>query len=91
MTTPAKIQLIAQIKNKSKSAKTFELVKGMGDAGQAVRIQAESGAVYELRDVATRKGPKGIRARRSGRNLEIFLEGSVQPDAVIERYYDEAC
>eukprot|EP01041_Mallomonas_annulata_P035339 gene35339-58275_t len=62
----------------------------MGDGGQAIRVQAESGVRYELLDLATRQGPRAVRAKRAGRDLEIFLEGSVKADAVIEGYYDEA-
>jgi len=86
----SKIQLIAQSKNKAGGAKNFELTAGMGDGGQAIRVQAESGVRYELLDLATRQGPRSVRAKRAGRDLEIFLEGSVKADAVIEGYYDEA-
>jgi hypothetical protein len=44
----SKIQLIAQSKNKAGGAKNFELTAGMGDGGQALRVQAESGVRYEL-------------------------------------------
>ena len=53
----SKIQLIAQSKNKAGGAKNFELTAGMGDGGQAIRVQAESGVRYELLDLATRQGP----------------------------------
>jgi hypothetical protein len=86
----SKIQLIAQSKNKAGVAKNFELTAGMGDGGQALRVQAESGVRYELLDLATRQGPRAVRAKRAGRDLEIFLEGSTKADAVIEGYYDEA-
>ncbi len=37
-----KVLLISQIKDKSRLGKTFELTAGMGDAGQTIRIAAES-------------------------------------------------
>ncbi|MEY4212974.1 MAG: hypothetical protein RL458_1200, partial [Pseudomonadota bacterium] len=88
--TRMKIQLVALLKNRSSDARTFELTAGMGDGGQALRIPAEAGARYELFDPVTRQGPRVVRAKRNGRDLEIFLEGSVKADAVIEGYYDDA-
>ena len=85
-----KVLLLAQLKDKSHTGKTFELTAGMGDAGKALRIRAESETLYELQDWVTRKGPNAVRAKRAGKDLEIFLEDSTQPDAVIEGYYDEA-
>jgi hypothetical protein len=92
MTSPSgkKVLLLAQLKDKSHTGKTFELTAGMGDAGKALRIRAESETLYELQDWVTRKGPNAVRAKRAGKDLEIFLEDSTQPDAVIEGYYDEA-
>ena len=84
-----KVLLIARLKEKALPGKTFELNAGMGDAGQAIRISAEANTTYELQDLTTRRGPNAVRAKRVGRDLEIFLEGSAQPDAIIERYYDE--
>ena len=85
-----KVLLIAQLKGKAGQGKTFELTAGMGDAGQALRVQAQAETLYELQDLATRKGPRSVRAKRAGKDLEIYLEESTQPDAVIEGYYDEA-
>jgi hypothetical protein len=53
MAMSSKIQLIAQSKNKAGGAKNFELTAGMGDDGQAIRVQAESGVRYELLDLTS--------------------------------------
>jgi hypothetical protein len=89
-TTRMKIQLVALPKNGSGKARTFELTAGMGDGGQAIRIPAEAGARFELIDPITRQGPRVVRAKRNGRDLEIFLDDSVKADAINEVYYDEA-
>lgn len=83
------ILLIARPRDKFDKSGTIEIVPGAGDGRQVVRVLAESSTVYELFDPATCKGPKDVRARRAGQSLEIFLEGSKLPDAVIESYYDE--
>ena len=56
-----KVLLIAQLKGKAGQGKTFELTAGMGDAGQALRVQAQAETLYELQDLATRKGPQAVR------------------------------
>ena len=45
---------------------------------------------YELRDLKSERAPEKVRAKRVGRDLEIYFEGSVKADIIIEQYYDEA-
>lgn len=73
-----------------KKIKSYEVLQGTGDDGQTLRIQAESGTHYELYDPRTERGPVHVRAKRAGRDLEIFFEGSTQADIVVEQYYNEA-
>ena len=61
-----KVLLLAQLKDKSHTGKTFELTAGMGDAGKALRIRAESETFDESQDWVTRKGPNAVRAKRAG-------------------------
>ena len=83
------LQLI--VKNTKQSLQQIlDVVQGAGDDGKTLRIKAESSTTYELYDRELKRAPEKVRAKRSGRDLEIFFEGSASPEVVIEAYYDEA-
>ncbi len=84
-----KIQLLAKKSNGSQDQQNYEITAGAGDAGAPLRVKAQSATRYELLDPKTERAPQHVRAKRSGRDLEIFLDGSETADIVIEQYYDE--
>ena len=56
--------------------------------GSTVYISAKAGNIYQLQDVNTGLGPKRIHAKRVGKNLHIIFDDNVQPDVIIENYFD---
>ncbi|MCF7529362.1 hypothetical protein ACOR62_03080 [Neisseria lisongii] len=83
---------MANITLKVNSAKeTLETVKINTAGNQAVRIQAQAKANYELTDDATGFGPENIMTKRVGNDLLVAFEGSdiENPDLIIEGYYDQ--
>jgi hypothetical protein len=95
MTTPSnapeiKLQLLTKNSKSGKTQKSFDVTPGTGDAGVPLRIKAESATRYELLDPKRDRAPEHVRAKRAGRDLQIFFEGSVEADIIIEQYYDEA-
>lgn len=89
-TPEIKLQLLTKNTKSGKTQKSFDVVPGTGDAGVPLRIKAESATRYELLDPKRNRAPEQVRAKRAGRDLQIFFEGSVQADIIIEQYYDEA-
>ncbi|MEI6762228.1 MAG: Ig-like domain-containing protein, partial [Betaproteobacteria bacterium] len=81
---------IAIIAKGAQSDRMFEAAQGIGDRGQATRIEAQAGDRFVIRDPKSGSGPTGIRAKRVGKALHLFLVGSTQPDVVIENYFEEA-
>ena len=85
-----KILLLAKSSRSTKNEQSYTDNLVDGDAGIPVLIQAEMATRYELRDLKSERAPEKVRAKRVGRVLEIYFEGSVKADIIIEQYYDEA-
>jgi hypothetical protein len=85
-----KLQLRTKSGREGQAEQSFNVMAGDGDLGTPLRVKAESATRYELRDPQTEQAPKKVRAKRVGRDLEIFFEGSEKADVIIEEYYDEA-
>ena len=84
------IQVIANTGDAS-TFQTMELVPGHGDQGKSTRIKAFPKGRYLLQDPAlNNQGPQKVRTQRVGKNLHVMLDGSVQPDLIVEGYFDEA-
>jgi hypothetical protein len=64
--------------------------QGAGNQGAPVRIKAVAGQRYQLIDSDKAEGmaPDWVRVKRSGKNLQVFFEDSLEPDLVIEDYYE---
>jgi hypothetical protein len=88
--TAQKLQLLTKTSRNGQAEQNFNVTAGDGDAGTPLRVKAQSSTRYELRDPKTERAPEKVRAKRVGRDLEIFFEGSEKADIVIEQYYDEA-
>lgn len=75
---------------KTQSPRTIELTQGEGDRGHPVRIKAQAGAKYQVQDLEKnlQVGPQFVKVKRSGKNLHLVLEGSTEPDLIIEDYYE---
>ena len=71
------------------SERIYDASQGIGDRGQATRIEAQSGDRFILRDPKSGRSPTGIRAKRVGMALHLYLAGSMQPDVLIDHYFDE--
>ena len=66
--------------------------QGVGDKGAPVRMVAQKGARYELqqeRKDGANFAPDQLRVQRKGKGLQIWFDGSKQPDVVIEGYYND--
>ncbi|WP_159990649.1 Ig-like domain-containing protein [Pelistega ratti] len=58
--------------------------------GEVLVIDARANSNYQLIDDATGFGPQNIIAKRSGKDLQIFLEdGNLNADIVIQGYYGD--
>ncbi|CAN1496974.1 Cadherin_repeat domain containing protein [Burkholderiaceae bacterium] len=77
--------------NAGEVTETLNVVQGAGDKGNPARLKAVRGARYQLEDpAAANTGPDSVRTKRSAKNLHVMLEGSTEPDLIVENYYDEA-
>ncbi len=56
--------------------------------GSTVHISAKADSIYQLQDANTGLGPKRIYAKRVGKNLHIMFDDNIQPDVIIENYFD---
>ena len=80
-----KVIISAKKAGKNGSAdKTIDLVQG-----EVVHIAAQGGERYQLHDVTAGVSPKKVSIKRVGAHLYIVLEGSSQPDIIIDNYFDE--
>jgi len=71
----------------SETNKVFDIVSN--NKGKSTRISAVKGARYQLQDPAANDvGPEIIRSKRVGKNLYVMMDGSKEPDLIIEDYYD---
>ena len=76
--------------NAGEVTETLDVVQGAGDKGKPARLKAVRGARYQLEDpTAGNTGPDSVRTKRSAKNLHVMLEGSTEPDLIVENYYDE--
>jgi VCBS repeat-containing protein len=88
----AKIYKIQVDDGKGTNAKPIRIEQGVGDKGAPVRVVAQKGARYELqqeRKDSTTTAPDQLRVQRKGKNLQLWFDGSKQPDVVIEGYYND--
>lgn len=53
-----------------------------------VKVKAMGGARYQLFDPETGYGPENIRVDRRGKDLRVYFEGRIEPDLVLEDYYE---
>ena len=84
------IQVIANTGHAA-TTQTLEIIPGRGDLGKPTRIKAFPNGRYLLQDPALKNaGPQKVRTQRVGKNLHVMLDGSVQPDLIVEGYFDEA-
>ena len=73
--------------NAGEAIDTLDVVQGAGDKGNPARLKAVRGARYQLEDpTAANTGPDSVRTKRSGKNLHVMLEGSTEPDLIVENY-----
>ena len=83
-----KFKVIISAKKAGKSGsvdKTIDLVQG-----EVVHIVAKGGERYQLLDAIAGVSPKKVLIKRVGSHLYIVLEGSTEPDIIIDNYFDEA-
>jgi hypothetical protein len=75
---------------KAENNKSIDIQQLAGDAGQPVRIKAQAGSKYVLQEVGSGKTvtPESVRAKRSGKNLEVIFEDGTAADLIIEDYYE---
>ncbi|WP_161499671.1 S-layer family protein [Limnohabitans sp. TS-CS-82] len=77
--------------NTGEVTETLDVVQGAGDKGNPARLKAVRGARYQLEDpAANNTGPDSVRTKRVGKHLNVMLEGSTEPDLIVENYYDDA-
>ena len=70
---------------KNQAAQTIDIDQG----GKPVTVKAQAGVRYQLAKADSPQAPHTVRAKRAGKDLQVFLEDSQQADLVIENYYDE--
>ena len=87
---PKTVQLLAQPRSGDRERLVYERMVGGGEPARSVILRAQAQTRYELLEPKTGKAPEHVRAKRSGQDLEIFLDGSETADFIIEAYYDEA-
>ena len=74
---------------KDQVAQTIDIEQGTGNQTQPVMVKAQAGMRYQLAQANTPKAPHNVRAKRVGKDLQVFLEDSQQANLVIQNYYDE--
>jgi len=74
---------------KDQTAQTIDIEQGTGNQTQPVMVKAQAGMRYQLAQANTPKAPHNVRAKRVGKDLQVFLEDSQQANLVIQNYYDE--
>lgn len=57
-------------------------------SGKAVKMKAVTGGKYILSEGENGFAPENVTLKRSGKNLQVFLEGEAQPQLEIEGFYD---
>ena len=74
---------------KNENSEVIDVAQKQGDRGQTLRIQAKSGAKYQLQEVGKDKNaaPEYVRVKRVGKNLHLIFEDGTQSDVIIEDYY----
>jgi hypothetical protein len=73
----------------AKGQHILETVLSASGKGPLV-LQAQAGVRYVLIDVQQASAPDNVRVQRSGKHLQVFFEGSVQPDLVLENHFDSS-
>ena len=89
----AKLYKIQVDDGKGTEIKPIHVEQGVGDKGSPLHLVAQKSARYELlqaRQDGANFAPDQLRVQRKGKNLQIWFDGSKQPDVVIEGYYDDA-
>jgi VCBS repeat-containing protein len=86
----AKIYKVLVSGDKNLQSSAVQVVQGSGDQGASVRLVAQRGVRYELQDVAKGKGvaPDQVRVKRVGNDLALMMDGSQNPDVVVEGYFN---
>lgn len=88
----AKFYKIQVVDGKGTDIKPFRIEQGVGDKGTSLRLVAQKNVRYELqqeRKDGADFAPDQLRVQRKGKNLQIWFDGSTQPDVVIEGYYSD--
>lgn len=85
--TPKRYKIIAK-RSDGKELEVLTVTQGAGSQWQAVRVQARTGILYELQELGSQEGaPKKLAFKRVRNDLQIFFEGELEADIVIEGYF----
>ena len=74
---------------KDQVAQTIDIEQGASAKANPVIVKAQAGMRYQLTQANSPQAPHNVRAKRVGKDLQVFLEDSTQADLVIQNYYDE--
>jgi len=74
--------------NAGKDKQSIDIDQGVGAQGKPVTVKAKAGARYQLVAKDNNLAPDIVRAKRVGKNLQIFFEESEVADLVIQDYYE---
>lgn len=74
--------------NSGKGEAKFVDIPQAGTTGKPLTVKAVAGGKYQLVDDSSGFAPENIRAKRVGKDLQVFFEGRATADLVVEDYYD---
>lgn len=83
-----KITLIIRAKNVGKDNLAPRHIDLVSD--ETVKVVAQGNERYLLQDQQTGVSPKKVLIKRVGNQLQLMLEGSTQPDLIIDDYFAPA-